>query len=208
MKLPKNHAFKVLDTGRKANSGGNGVWPKPGTWMEVKGDLTPCENGLHLCRKKDLIEWLGPVIWLAEYDSAEIVDGGNKFVVRRARLVKRFKTWNAKTARLFACDCAERVLPIYEKKHFDDKRPRKAILAARKYANGKINKRELAAARAAAGDAARDAAWDAAWAAAWAATRDAAGDAAWAVARAAAGDAARDVERAWQTKRLMQILEG
>ncbi len=82
-----------------------------------------------------------------------------------------------KEIRLFSADCAESVLHIYEKRYPNDDRPRKAIQAARDYANGVIGKDELAAAG------------DAAWAAAWAAG-DAAGDAARDAARAAAGDAA------------------
>jgi hypothetical protein len=124
-------------------------------------------------------------------------------VVSRARLVRRVETWNDRTARLFAADCAEHVLPLFETKYHDDKRPRQAIQAARDYANGKIIKKQLAAARDAAWAAARDAgdAWDAwaAWAAraaraAWAA-RDAA-RAAWA-ARDAARAAARAARDAW-----------
>jgi hypothetical protein len=76
-----------------------------------------------------------------------------------------------KEIRLFAADCAELVLPIYEKQYPDDNRPRLAIQAARDYANGLISAEELDAAGAAAG-----AAWDAAGAA-WAAW-DTAGDAA------------------------------
>jgi hypothetical protein len=102
-----------------------------------------------------------------------------------------------KEIRLFAADCAELVLPIYEKRYPDDNRPRLAIQAARGYANGLITIEELAAARDA-GAAARAAAWDAgaaaraaardAWAAAGAAAR-AASAAAGAAARAAAWDA-------------------
>jgi hypothetical protein len=106
-----------------------------------------------------------------------------------------------KEIRLFAADCAEMVLPIYEKQYPNDDRPRKAIKAARDYANGLIPMKELDAARAAAWDAARDA-WDAARAArdaAGAAARDAWDAARAAVAaRAAAGDAARD---AWDAAR-------
>ncbi|MEE8288890.1 MAG: hypothetical protein V3R25_05710 [Nitrosomonadaceae bacterium] len=91
--------------------------------------------------------------------------------------------------RLFACDCAEHVLHLYEDKH-DSKAPRKAIETARLYAKGDATKEELAAAGAAAWDAAGDAAGAAAGAAARAAARAAAGDA----ARAAA----RDDEREWQ----------
>ena len=95
--------------------------------------------------------------------------------------------------RLFACDCAERVMPIYEKECPDDSRVRDCIETARRFAEGGATDGELRAAW----DAAADAAWDAARAAraaAWAA-RDAARAAAWAAARAAAW-AARDAARA------------
>ena len=91
-----------------------------------------------------------------------------------------------KEIRLFAADCAESVLHIYEKQYPNDDRPRKAIQAARDYANGVIGKDELAAERDAARDAARDAERDAERDAAWAAARAAA----WAAERAAARDAA------------------
>ena len=98
-----------------------------------------------------------------------------------------------KEIRLFAADCAEMVLPIYEKHYPDDKCPRLAIHAARDYANGLITIEELDAARAATRAATRDAARAATRAAtrdaAWAATRAAAWDAAGAAARAAAWDA-------------------
>ena len=90
-----------------------------------------------------------------------------------------------KEIRLFAADCAEMVLPIYEKDYPDDKRPRLAIQAARDYANGLITLEQLTSASdaaAAAWGAARDAA---------AAARAAALAAAWGAAAAARG-AARD----------------
>ena len=102
-----------------------------------------------------------------------------------------------KEIRLFACDCAERALPLFEKKYPDDKRPRIAIETARRFALGEASKQELAAA-----GGARAAARGAAWAAAWAAAGDAARGAAWAAARGAACPA----EREWQTQRFMQLL--
>jgi hypothetical protein len=217
--------FKVLAAGRMPCHGGSGEWPEAGVWREAEGPLVLCENGLHLCREKDLVLWLGPEIWEAEYDG-ERIDAEDKIVVSKARLVRKVDTWNERTARLFACDCAERVLPIYEKRYPNDKRPRVAIETARRYAEGKATREEIAAARdaawAAAWASARDAAWDAAWAAARAAARDAAWDAAWAAARdaewaaaraaarAAAWDAAWasawDAERKWQTARLIEYL--
>jgi hypothetical protein len=101
-----------------------------------------------------------------------------------------------KIARLFACDCAESVLPIFESEKPDDPRPRKAIQTARDYAVGLATQEQLAAAWAAAQDAAR--------AAAWAAAQDAARDAAGAAARAAAGAAAG----AAQSENLRKYLTG
>jgi hypothetical protein len=48
-----------------------------------------------------------------------------------------------KEIRLFAADCAESVLHVYEKQYPNDYRPRKAIQAARDYANGVICTQEL-----------------------------------------------------------------
>jgi len=129
-------------------------------------------------------------------------------------------------AHTFACDCAERVLHIYEKHHSDDSRPRNAIAVKRRWLGKEATDEELAAARdaakAAAGAAARadargaamaaalaaaradaraaalDAAWDAAWAATWAEASAAALDAAW--------DAAWAAEIKWQTYRLRGLL--
>ena len=127
---------------------------------------------------------------------------------------------NEADQRLFACDCAARVLPIYERKHPGDKRPRNTIEVACRFATGDADEEELTAARNAwdaAWDAARDAgdaAWSAAWAAARAATssakdaaRDAARDAAW-YAECAARDATSSAAWAWQRARLAQYLIG
>ena len=196
---------------------------EPGDWMPpVQGDLVACKNGYHLCRFKDLVWWLNETIWEAEAsDETLVVDGQEgKVVARTCRILRRVEAWNERTARLFACDVAERVLPIYEREYPTDSRPRQAIDMARHYANGDAIDEELAAARDAARAAARTPAWaaraaaraaraaarDAARAAAWAAedaaraaardaARAAAGDAAW-----AARDAARAAEREWQTQ--------
>ncbi len=129
--------------------------------------------------------------------------------------------------RLFACDCAERVLPLFEKKYPLDNRPRTAIDVVRRFANGEASPEELEAAAEAAARAARAAAraaeaaaraaeaagWAAAWAAAGAAGAARAAWAAWAAAEAAkaavgwaAGAAAEAVEREWQTNYLMKLL--
>lgn len=102
---------------------------------------------------------------------------------------------NKKKLILFAADCAESVLHLFEEKYPEDKRPRLAIEAARKFANGEITKEKLkiaaedatSAYAAYASAAAVEAA--AVEAAAWAAAVEAASSAA--VAASSAADAAR-----------------
>ena len=82
-------------------------------------------------------------------------------------------------SQVFACDCAEHVVHIYEKSYPNDNRPRRCIEVARNFIDGKATSQELAAAW----DAARDAA-EAARAAAW------------------------DTEREWQKGKFLEYLEG
>ena len=69
----------------------------------------------------------------------------------------------------WAADCAERVLPLFSEQYPGDDRPRRAIEAARAWANGEVSVGEARAAAFEAHAAARDAADDAARAAARAA---------------------------------------
>jgi len=92
-----------------------------------------------------------------------------------------------KVVHTFACDCAERVIHLYEDKYPDDRRPRKAIETKRAWLRGEATDDELTAARAAAwaAGATRVAAARATRVAAARATRVAAGDASWAASVAA-----------------------
>lgn len=62
-----------------------------------------------------------------------------------------------KTVALRAADCAERVLPLFEREHPDDVRPRAAIEAARAWVRGEIRVGEARRAALAAHAAAREA---------------------------------------------------
>lgn len=143
--------YKVLNTHGRACCGGSGQWNRPrngqpGDWMPVIVNIEPCVRGYHLCRPNDLIHWLGPRIWLAEGRGESIIHD-NKVVFSEARLLKPIKAWTNQTARLFACDCAEHVLPIWEKRWPNDNRPAQAIAIARQFADGTANSKKLAAAR-------------------------------------------------------------
>ena len=158
--------FKVLSADGRSCHGGNLQWPLPtqnpdGTWtpgaaVAVEGTLVPCYNGIHLATPRQVVEhWLGERVWVAQWGT-EIVDAGDKYVVRTARLLHP-TAWDERIARHFACDCVERVLHLTT-----DPRPADAVRIARLFAEGKATDAERSAARAAA----RAAAWDAARAAA------------------------------------------
>lgn len=180
--MEPNTYYKVLAEDGSACHGGCGKWPlpkggKPGEWLEVSGSIVPCRNGLHVCEKSDLVHWLGPAIFLCEV-SGETVRDEHKSVVAKARLVSRINTWNDRTARLFAADCADKAIRDWQKASGKkcDPRSHAAIRAAREFASGNITAAELSAAR----SAAESAAWAAERSAAW----------------------------SWQTKRLFEYLDG
>jgi len=156
--------------------------------MDEITDPRCCIRGYHLVELYALPEWLAAdcTIYLAEGRGASDSDGSGKTAFAQARLIRQVRI-SEQDLRLFAADCAEHVLPIWEKQYPKDDRPAKAIEAARQFARGEIDA------------AARDAARAAAWAAGDAAR--AAGGGAGEAAGAAAG-AAGDAERHWQAETL------
>jgi len=203
--------LKATRSGRRATHASGFVWPEHGEWFQVTpGRLRACEHGIHVCRPDQITAWLSDELHLIEVaDRFQRIECEDKVVVRRARLVRQLP-WDESSGRMLTADFAEHVLPLFERVHPEDDRPRRAIEVARARAMGKVGD----AAWAAAGDAAWAAAGDAAWAAAGDAARAAAGAAAWAAARdaaraaagAAAWAAARDAERQWQGARLIEAL--
>ena len=165
----------------------------PGEWTPALSGLRVCKVGYHVSRTpREVIRHRETNVYLAEY-RGEMIDGGEKGVCGSVRLVRQVmgpREWI-----LFAADCAEHVLSVFEERYPEDDRPRLAIKAARDYVNGTITR-------------------DAADAAAYAAARAAAHAAAYAAANAAsyaAADAARTAdasERQWQDERLAWYLTG
>ena len=195
-------------------------WPvpvgdKPGKWVHTEGPLELCHNGIHVCEFKDLLKWADAQLFEVEVNGGSLV-GKDKTAFRSARLVRQVETWNDRTARLFAADCAEHVAHLWKAPAGVTWKPADTIEVVRRFAHGEATQGELDAAR----GAARDAAWTAeevgeeaagaeagaaAEEAAWAA-RGAARDAVWA-SWDAAGDAAMAAERQWQLATLAKYLE-
>lgn len=179
--------YKVLNQDGSCYHGGYGIWPE-NEWMPEldEAKLEPCRYGYHILEAHDLVYWLGPAIAPVEIPAtARIVRQSNKLVVATAKRGPFLTTWNSTTQRLFAVDCAEHVLHIYESNYPNDDRPRKAIDVARRFALGKATLKELNAAVATAAYAPYTAAYT-----------------------AAADAATYATEREWQTERLWQYLDG
>ena len=163
--------YKVLGDEQQSMHGGTGVWTR-GKRRVARGPLLLCQNGIHLCRRQNLVSWLGPQIWVAEPYGVR-VEAQDKTVVRGATLVRRLSRWNERTARLFAADVAERALLAHNWTAESQPALFAAVRAARDFAEGTIS------------DEARSAAGSAAWSAARSAAESAAESAAWSAARAA-----------------------
>jgi hypothetical protein len=211
-KLTLDSLVKVTGPRGEAIHGGSGVWSlpdgaQPGAWMPRIEDLAPCVRGYHVVSVAQAAPWLktGCALWRVEA-RGPIINQRNKSVAAEARLLAPIP-WGARAERLFAADCAEHVLHLFEARRPGDERPRAAIKAARDFANGLVSDemRVAAAYVAAAAAAAADAAAYAAAAYVAAAYVDAAYVAA---AAAAAAYVAREEEQRWQAERLLAYLNG
>ena len=158
-------AFHFLNADMCANSGDEKPWEIGETrTIADRARIKLCEYGYHSSPTLwDALQYAnGPMACLIKVGKSYGSDTSPapKNVHAKRQLIKAVNI--GRELRLFAADCAERVLYLFEKERPDDDRPRKAIQAARDFANGKIEA------------AAREAAGAAAWAAAWAAARAAA----------------------------------
>ena len=162
--------YKVLGSDAQSIHNGTATWYKPhgqrpGKWMPAVGNLRCCIRGYHLVELWSLTDWLrdGCTIWVAEGKGTSHGDGSGKTAFAQARLLRQIHI-SDRDLRLFACDCAERTLPNFEKQFPNDDRPRKAIEAARAVALAEPGSpaRSAESARAAARVAAESAAWAAA----------------------------------------------
>ena len=208
--------YKVLASDGTPCHGGSGKWfmPKgkrPGKWMPAIKDIQPCARGYHFVNLEQLPTWLGPTLYEVEV-RGQVTHLADKSVAEQARLIRKVEIWNDKTLRLFAADCAEHVLGIYERVCPKDDRPRKAIQAARDFANGLIDRNAAHAAANAAYSASSYVAYassyaaKAAYSAAEAASYAAAEAAYAAYAASYAAYAADAAEKEWQFKRLKHYL--
>jgi hypothetical protein len=100
-----------------------------GEWQKHKGKLEICKQGLHACREPlDNLDYVFGERWFIAEAKGKILEDENKFCASEMRLIREIPL---RVIQQFAIDCAERVLPLFEKECSDDKRPRLAIEAAK-----------------------------------------------------------------------------
>ena len=95
-----------------------------------------CKSGWHGMVEKDVLAHLpgvGALLYEVEI-RGDVVSSDNKFAAESMRIVNFIGEATEQRLRLFMCDVAEDVLPIYEAYAPNDDRPRKSIEAGRAYA--------------------------------------------------------------------------
>ena len=180
--------YKFLRTGLRSDSG-RIAWKK-GEWKKHNGVLKMCQSGFHCSKTRyQAFSYIqGEILAKVEVKGKSIIQD-DKEVWSEMRIVKTWR-WTKRDSVALAIYSASLALPNYEREYPDDKRPRNAINAARKWLKTG-SKKGLLAAR----SAARSAAWSAEGSAAWSAW-----SAAWSAESAArsAGSAARSA--AWSAE--------
>ncbi|MDQ6616406.1 MAG: zf-HC2 domain-containing protein [Actinomycetota bacterium] len=100
----RERAYKFLRKGRVSPFSGH-VWGSG--WLEVDGETSLCQNGVHACRASQLPFWLDDELWVIELDRVEHADE-KKVVARAGCLVRQVEAWTPAAARTLARACALR----------------------------------------------------------------------------------------------------
>jgi hypothetical protein len=104
-------AYKFLAPGTVGVFSGF-TWPRPagarpGAWVQARGALETCGNGVHACRPADLPFWLAEELWRVEL-GGEVLEVERGLVARRGRLLERIDSWTPEAARELAEVCRAR----------------------------------------------------------------------------------------------------
>ena len=166
--------WKFLREGMRSQHGST-TW-KVGEWKK-EGNISICNRGFHASNRigQALSYVQGEILAEVEVRGESAVEN-DKEVWSEMRVVKAYK-WQKKDSMALAIFAAEQVIDTFEKEYPNDKRPREAIEAAKRYVENPTDENMMAA----------EAAAKAAWAAEAEAAR-AAAEAAWAACSAEAGN--------------------
>jgi len=162
--MKSNLRYKFLREidGKIRSDNGDITW-KIGKLVTYKGELKLCHSGLH-CSKEinQAFSFVQGEILAQVECSGKHLEEEDKDAWQKMKIVKAWK-WQKEDSVALAIFCAELVIDIFEKEYPDDKRPREAIKAAKKWLKNPTEKNRAAADAADAAWAARDAAEAATW---------------------------------------------
>ena len=149
------------------SSKGNIKW-EVGKWYKHDGEVSLCNGGFHA--SENIIDAMG-FVNMGVLAKVEVKGKHEKQDDKQAweymKIVKAWK-WEKKDSVALSIYAAELCIDNFEKKYPDDKRPRQAIEAAKKWLEDPTKANQIAAE-----NAAENAAWSAARSAAWSAAESA-----------------------------------
>ena len=142
-------------TSKNKSLNGNITW-KLNEWQETQESLKLCESGFHACRTPlESLQFIyGDKFCIVEADGT-IIDGDDKFVASRMRIIKELPTKEIFVR--FAIECAKHTLSNYEQMYPNDNRPRLAVEAAEECLLSNFSKESTLKAESAAWSAAKSA---------------------------------------------------
>ena len=109
---------------------------EPGLWTPKTTPIL-CSSGWHVTDVAHLWNHWSAYGTLYRVECRGLASAGkDKTAWESIRLLEPLGTLTTKVCRQFAIECAEKVLPIFEKAHPEDDRPRRAIEVAKDFLSG------------------------------------------------------------------------
>ena len=128
---------------------GNVTW-KVGTWAKHKGKLNMCHSGFHASvRAIDAMQYVNCEVLALVEARGKHLKQSDKQCWLEMRVVRAYR-WEKPDSVAMAIYAAELVIGEYEKQYPDDKRPRQAIEAAKKWLDDPTEENRQASASASA----------------------------------------------------------
>jgi hypothetical protein len=136
--------WKSMKAGMKSGSGNIGPW-RVGEWRKHDAPLEMCRAGFHASvRAIDAMRYVNCEVLARVEVKGKHLKQDDKQVWGSMRIVEAYE-WTKPDSVAMAIYCAELVIGNYEKKCPDDKRPRKAIEAAKAWLENPTEKNRQAA---------------------------------------------------------------
>ena len=133
--MKTTYLYKSLRPGLRSLNGHEFTW-KIGEWKEETAPLSMCNNGFHASENVlDAMSYVHAAFIAKVEVRGEHLSQSDKQCWSEMRVVEA-KEWTKEDSVALAIYAARLVLPIWEKRHPDDKRVRNAIETAERFARG------------------------------------------------------------------------